>query len=154
MPLVPALVLFLALSLCFTYGSAVAGNPELLQLRTLRELCWALLVLQFGSQDQRRRLRLVLLCRQAAVARRALRYQVPAAPAQKQRAALCDSCRAKTGARRFPLPSRQEIEAAWRRAEISPADQFRLGMISKHELREQLPPLAVQLSGREEPGGS
>jgi hypothetical protein len=149
MPLVPALVLFLALSLCFTYGSAVAGNPELLQLRTLRELCWALLVLQFGSQDQRRRLRLVLLCRQAAVTRRP-----PAAPAQKQRAQLCDSCRAKTGTRRFPLPGRQEVEAAWRRAEISPADQFRLGMISRHELREQLPPLAVQLSGREEPGGS
>jgi hypothetical protein len=154
MPLVPALVLLLALGLCFIYGSALAGNPELLQLRTLRELCWALLILQFGSPGQRRQLRLVLLCRQAAVARRALRYQAPPAPAQKQRAVLCDSCRAKTGGRRDYRLSRRQVEDAWRQAEIAPTGRYLLGMISKHELREQYPPPAMQLPGREEPGGS
>lgn len=153
MPLVPALVLILALGACFAYGAAVAGNPELLQLRSLRELGWALLILRFGSPAQRRQLRLVLLHRQTEVTRRALGYQPAPPPKQLLRPApgLCDSCRAKIGERRYPLHSRQElervrqgyrvsprqVEASWRQAELLPADMLRLGMARIAELREQ-----------------
>lgn len=158
MPLVPALVLLLTLGACFAYGAAVAGSPELLQLRSLRELCWALAILRFGSPAQRRQLQLVLLHRQTEATRRVLGYQ-PALPPPKQllrpAPGLCDSCRAKAGERRYPLLSRPEldkardrarqgyrvspwqVEASWRRAELSPADMLRLGMISRAELRGQ-----------------
>lgn len=156
MPLVPALVLLLTLGACFIYGAAVAGNPELLQLRSLRELCWALAILGLGSPAQRRQLRLVLLHRQTEATRRVLGYQ-PALPPPKQllrpAPGLCDSCRAKAGERRYPLRrpgepfpwltrqgyrvSAREVEASWRRSELSPADMLRLGMFSRAELREQ-----------------
>lgn len=179
MPLVPALVMLAALGLCFIYGYAAAGNPELLQLRTARELCWALLILQFGSRAQRRQLRLILLCRQTAVTRRALGYH--AAPQQLRAVPeLCDSCRETIAARRYPVRgrqeleqararvrqgyrvSRQQVEDAWRQAEavgyLSPTGQFLLGMIGKEELRERcMPPggtgVTLQGSGQEEPGG-
>lgn len=175
-PALPAVALAAALGFCFAYGSVLAGHPELVQLRTVRELRWALLILGFGLPAQRRRLRTVLLSRQAEAARQALRGRVPAPPKQLLRPSpeLCGSCRAKIGARQLPLRSQQEldearararndyrvsrreVDASWRRAELSPSGQFLLGMIGKEELRAQYPPLdgiGLQLCDGEEPGG-